>query len=156
MAKQVLHFDNGTVRADITIAPPSILSDMKRARLRSDAAASIRDGDLMFGDLDSETKYYLRTFSYPNLVAAAESGKLLIDGVEQPFPPSFEEFCLLPPDLGAEWGETVYKLCPGWVIKLDVEEVKKNVLSLLEESGVTSSTTRNLKSRTRKSSRSTT
>jgi hypothetical protein len=94
-------------QAEIIVAEANMLAGMRRTVLALEGQEA--------GETDTGRKV-LRLFTYPALIAAAQSATLVLDGETVTWPVDFETFLSLPESLGSQWEKAVYELNPHWLL----------------------------------------
>ncbi len=124
MRREVVRWENGTVKAELEVGEATVRMGMRRARLRLDGGEETEDRDVEL----------LRKFRYPDLMGGTvhyriETGEETYsdDGREL----TFEAYLELPDGLDDAWGMGVYRMNPAWLpghgdAEAEHEEKKEN------------------------------
>ena len=93
----------------------NLTANVRRATLRDDLRRlQQREAEEKLTYSDG-SEWYFRCYGYVDATAATPAGQLVIDGVDQPWPPTYEQFVdLLPAVAVDEWLNEVYRLNPAW------------------------------------------
>lgn len=103
--KRNVNYDDGAVRAQLEIAPATVLTGFRRGVLQR-----LRDAD------DPNDVALLRRFTWPDLKAATTAGHIHWDqGEINVSDLTFEQWIELPEALVVEWENVVYEVNPHWM-----------------------------------------
>jgi len=114
-----VNYDDGEVRAALTVRASTTLIGTKRTILHQAALAII---------VDEPAVAILRRYTCPDYLACTEGTltvageSFIVESMRQPLP--FDVFAGLPAQLTAEWGNAVYELNPHW-LPVEQSEAKK-------------------------------
>jgi hypothetical protein len=115
-------FDGKTVTARLDIRPAGIAASMRRTFLQQAMRqTSTPEAEPETAPTDP-VEIFLRTRYYPDLIAGAYAGEIVIDGEALPWPPTFEQVMDLPEELGLAWENAVYDANPAWTGKGTAEK----------------------------------
>jgi hypothetical protein len=93
----------------------SLAVDVRRATLRDELRRQIAREEAGKQEYAHPEDWFFATVTYVDLLAASPSGSLVVDGVQQPWPPRFETVMdELPAAAINAWAEEVYSLNPDW------------------------------------------
>ncbi len=112
MLTDTIHFDDGTVSADITVEAADSMLEFARWRCRNQA----QQDRTLTPDL-----FMIRLWAYPDVYAAVTAGEIRRNGetsvLDRRHRLTFDLYRTLPDALMVEIEEAVYRCNPGWLVK---------------------------------------